>query len=102
VTTSSLPLISALSLVVGAAIPAAQAPHAENVVSTRHQAVVGGKTIGFTADRGLLPIYVNDTGEQMAMFFIATPPIVRQDSRCARSRSCGNGGPGPTRRRCTS
>jgi carboxypeptidase C (cathepsin A) len=71
-TATSVRLVSALLLALGAAPTRAQAPHVENIVSTHHQTVVGGKTIGYTATAGLLPIYVNDTGEQMAsMFFIA-------------------------------
>lgn len=48
------------------------APHGTDVVDTRHSVIIHGKKMPYTAHAGLLPLYVNDTGELMGnVFFIA-------------------------------
>jgi carboxypeptidase C (cathepsin A) len=59
---------------IGSAVAAAPiAPHEDKVVTTHHQVkLVGGKVLNYTARAGLLPLYVNDTGELMgSVFFVA-------------------------------
>jgi carboxypeptidase C (cathepsin A) len=48
-------------------------PHEDKTATTHHQVVVsGGKVIKYTARAGLLPLYINDTGELMGdIFFVS-------------------------------
>ncbi|MDO7835580.1 hypothetical protein Q4610_11050 [Sphingobium sp. HBC34] len=75
----------------GQAVP----PHGDTVIATRHQIKFGNGTLHYTAHAGLLPIYVNDTGERMAsIFFIA----YIADTKVPRDKRpitfLWNGGPG--------
>lgn len=71
-------------------------PHADTVVTTRHQVDLGGgRVMKYTAHAGLLPLYVNDTGERMAsLFFVA---YIADDKAASAKRPVTflwNGGPG--------
>ena len=93
--TTFLRTIAALAFVLGTVPVLGQGPHVENIVSTRHQAVVGGKTIQYTATAGLLPIYVNDTGQQMASVFFIAYTVERPQGQPPRPITfLWNGGPG--------
>jgi carboxypeptidase C (cathepsin A) len=93
--TQYLRTIAALAFVLGTVPVPGQAPHVENVVATRHQAIVAGKTVQYTATAGLLPIYVNDTGEQMASMFFIAYTIERPQGQPPRPITfLWNGGPG--------
>jgi carboxypeptidase C (cathepsin A) len=70
----SASVLLALHAVRGTAqVPVAEIPpHADTAVATRHRVTIRGRTIPYTATAGLLPLYVNDTGELMgSVFFIA-------------------------------
>ena len=93
--TTFLRTIAALAFVLGTVPVLGQGPHVENIFSTRHQAVVGGKTIQYTATAGLLPIYVNDTGQQMASVFFIAYTVERPQGQPPRPITfLWNGGPG--------
>lgn len=73
----------------------AVAPHGDTITATHHQARMGGKLISYTAYAGLLPIYVNDTGERMATMFFVAYVADGQSSKGRRPITfLWNGGPG--------
>src|SRR5687767_904956 len=84
-------------LVLGAAptVRAQTVTPVDSIVATRHTLVMNGRTMSYTARAGLLPLYVNDTGELMArMFFISytADPVPGEPRRPLTF--LWNGGPG--------
>jgi carboxypeptidase C (cathepsin A) len=79
-----------------AAVAAPVAPHEDKTVTTRHQVTVaGGKVLKYTARAGLLPLYVNDTGELMgSVFFIAYSLPTAPGAPPRPVTFLWNGGPG--------
>src|SRR5687767_4255307 len=64
--------LAVLAVTAAAPLGAQSVTPADSIVATRHTLVLNGRTIRYTARAGLLPLYVNDTGELMArMFFIS-------------------------------
>ncbi|WP_454716109.1 S10 family serine carboxypeptidase-like protein [Caulobacter segnis] len=80
----------------GSSVLAAQiAPHEDKTVTTRHKMTAGGRALTYTARAGLLPIYVNDTGELMAsVFFIAYSVPTPAGAPPRPVTFLWNGGPG--------
>jgi carboxypeptidase C (cathepsin A) len=72
------------------------APHEDKTVTTRHQmTVAGGKALTYTARAGLLPLYVDDTGELMgSLFFIAYSIPTPAGAPSRPVTFLWNGGPG--------
>ena len=72
-------------------------PHQDKTAVTRHQVTVGGgKVLKYTARAGLLPLYINDTGELMGNVFFVSYTADRS-SAAAVTRPITflwNGGPG--------
>ena len=71
-------------------------PHGDTIVASRHNVKLDdGRAIKYTAYAGLLPLYVNDTGERMASVFfvayIADAKVPRNDRPIT---FLWNGGPG--------
>ncbi len=67
----------------------------DTLVTTRHQVVVGGRTIRYTATAGRLPLLVNDTGDLMGwMFFVAYVADQPPGSAPRPITFLWNGGPG--------
>lgn len=71
-------------------------PHADTIVTTKNSVrLEGGKTLRYTAHTGLLPLYVNDTGERMASIFFIAYTVERAPSQPKRPVTfLWNGGPG--------
>lgn len=71
-------------------------PHEDKVVATKHQVNLGGgKVLKYTARAGLVPLYVNDTGEQMASIFFISYTADRAPGAPPRPITfLWNGGPG--------
>jgi carboxypeptidase C (cathepsin A) len=78
----------------GSAAPIA--PHEDKTVTTRHQmTLTGGKALTYTARAGLLPLYVDDTGELMgSVFFIAYSLPIPAGAPPRPVTFLWNGGPG--------
>jgi carboxypeptidase C (cathepsin A) len=72
-----------------------QAQHDETTITTRHQALIAGKALAYTAKAGLIPIRDNDTGEVHAnMFYVAYTFDRPTGSRPRPLTFLWNGGPG--------
>ncbi len=71
-------------------------PHADTIVATKSSVrLEGGKTLRYTAHTGLLPLYVNDTGERMASIFFVAYMAERATGEPRRPVTfLWNGGPG--------
>jgi carboxypeptidase C (cathepsin A) len=71
-------------------------PHEDKTATTHHQVVVsGGKVIKYTARAGLLPLYINDTGELMGDIFFVSYSADRPAGSPPRPLIfLWNGGPG--------
>jgi carboxypeptidase C (cathepsin A) len=68
---------------------------ADGIVTTRHSITFGGRTLGYTARAGHIPIRVNDTGEVHGqMFFIAYTLDGASPSPTRPLTFLWNGGPG--------
>src|SRR5579863_4311861 len=64
-------------------------------ITTHHQAVIGGKTLQYTATAGLIPIRDNDTGELHANMFFTAYTLDRPAGSPPRPLTfLWNGGPG--------
>jgi carboxypeptidase C (cathepsin A) len=89
-------LLAATALAFGSLASAEPVPpHGNTIVSTRHSAVVRGVKIAYTARAGLLPLYVNDTGERMgSVFFIAYIADRPPGAKPRPLTFLWNGGPG--------
>lgn len=91
---------SALAGLVGLAIPATEpaaqgATNLEQIVSTRHQITVGGKTLKYTAHAGLMPIHDNEAGDIHAHMFFVAYTLDRAAGQAVRPLTfVWNGGPG--------
>jgi len=67
----------------------------DSIVVTRHQIIVSGRTLRYTARAGLLPIRDNTTGEVHAHVFFMSYVLDRQPGTLARPLTfVWNGGPG--------
>lgn len=77
-------------------VAAPVAPHEDRTVTTRHQVTLaGGKVLKYTARAGLLPLYVNDTGELMGNVFFIAYTADRAPGAAPRPITfLWNGGPG--------
>lgn len=71
-------------------------PHADTIITTKNSVrLEGGKTLRYTARTGLLPLYVNDTGERMASIFFIAYTVERGPGEPKRPITfLWNGGPG--------
>ena len=58
------------AMIVGFPATAQVPPHGTEVVDTRHSVTIHGKRMAYTAHTGLLPLYVDQTGELMGNIFI--------------------------------
>ncbi len=65
------------------------------IVTTRHQAMINGRTLAYTARAGQLPICDNETGEVHAHMFFASYSLDRERDQEPRPITfLWNGGPG--------
>lgn len=89
---ATLALAAALAAPAAAQVP----PHGGKIAVTRHQVVLnGGKVLKYTARAGLLPLYVNDTGELMGnVFFMAYVADAPKGTPPRPLTFLWNGGPG--------
>lgn len=88
-------MLAALALV--AAPAAAQVPpHGDTISVTKHSVTLSdGRKLAYTARAGLLPLYVNDTGERMASIFFISYSLDRAPGAAPRPITfLWNGGPG--------
>jgi carboxypeptidase C (cathepsin A) len=70
-------------------------PDNDEIVTTRHQIDLGGRTVNYTARAGFLPIRHNETGEARAHVFFMAYQMERQPGEPARPLTfLWNGGPG--------
>jgi carboxypeptidase C (cathepsin A) len=72
------------------------APHEDKAVTTHHQVTLaGGKVLKYTTRAGLLPLYVDDTGELMgSVFFVAYSVQTPPGAKPRPVTFLWNGGPG--------
>jgi len=88
-------LSAGLTLFAAAGVGAQSITPRDSIVATRHTLVLNGKTLRYTARAGLLPLYVNDTGELMArMFFISYTADAASGEPRRPLTFVWNGGPG--------
>ena len=88
-------LLAGLTLLVSVRLGAQAATPRDSIVATRHTLVLNGKPIRYTARAGLLPLYVNDTGELMArMFFVSYTADAAVGEPRRPLTFVWNGGPG--------
>jgi hypothetical protein len=59
--------LTVLAVTAAAPVGAQSVAPVDSIVATRHTLVLNGRTIRYTARAGLLPLYVNDTGELIAL-----------------------------------
>ena len=79
----------------GAAAAAPVEPHGDTIVATRHEVRLGTGRLQYTAHAGLVPLYVNDTGERMASVFFVAYFADRRPGQPRRPITfLWNGGPG--------
>ena len=70
-------------------------PHGDTIVATHHEVRLGTRRLQYTAHAGLVPLYVNDTGERMASVFFVAYFADRQPGAPRRPITfLWNGGPG--------
>ncbi|SEJ98420.1 Carboxypeptidase C (cathepsin A) [Sphingobium sp. AP50] len=70
-------------------------PHESRIVDTKHSVTIHGKNMTYVAHTGLLPLYVNDTGELAGNIFITAYIANRQPDSPPRPLTfLWNGGPG--------
>ena len=70
-------------------------PHGDTIVATRHEVRLGARRLQYTAHAGLIPLYVNDTGERMASVFFVAYFADRRPGQPRRPITfLWNGGPG--------
>ena len=87
--------VAGLTLVASLRVSAQAATPHDSVVATRHLLLLNGKTIRYTARAGLLPLYVNDTGQLMArMFFVSYTADAAPGEPRRPLTFVWNGGPG--------
>ena len=93
-----LPLLAAAAfaaMIVGFPATAQVPPHGTEVVDTRHSVTIHGKRMAYTAHTGLLPLYVDQTGELMGNIFIIAYIADRPAGAPPRPITfLWNGGPG--------
>lgn len=94
-----LPLLLACSTqghAQSAAVEGSVPPHGDTVIASRHSVKLDdGRTIKYTAYAGLLPLYVDDTGERMASVFFVAYIADSNGPRSSRPITfLWNGGPG--------
>jgi carboxypeptidase C (cathepsin A) len=88
-------VLAVVALSAAATVGAQPVTPVDSIVATRHTLVLDGRPIHYTARAGLLPLYVNDTGELMArIFFISytADPVPGEPRRPLTF--LWNGGPG--------
>lgn len=67
----------------------------DEMVVTHNQVIINGKTVRYTVNAGLLPLYNNDTGELMARMFIMAYTVDQSHGAPPRPLTfLWNGGPG--------
>ena len=87
--------IAACLLLAGAGRAAPVEPHGDTIVETRHEVRLNGRRLPYRAHAGLIPLYVNDTGERMAsVFFVAYFADRRPGEPRRPITFLWNGGPG--------
>lgn len=88
-------VIAALLSTATPSAAAPTAPHGDTIVTTQHSMMLDGRKLNYTARAGLLPLYVNDTGERMgSIFFIAYSVDPPAGSSPRPITFLWNGGPG--------
>ena len=89
-------LTATLALAAFGSMAYAQTPTSpEPMVTTHGQVVVGARTLHYTAQTGMLPLYDNDTGTLVARIFVVAYALDRAPATPARPLTFfWNGGPG--------